>query len=298
MRKVPINKIDLLHTFLLFAIAAAVTAVNYFYVPPITIILYAIGALYYILLISTGSIDTQINSDYIQTGEAAVGSFAVLIILRFFINNIYIVITMTFLCVLIYEIYLKAVISPKKNELLTNGIIIQVIISIIIYYILTNDKTFDILVLEKTLFGYAHFMQVGHIHAAILAACFAVIALAFSRLKPEFTLFSQGEPFLRSAGFRYFPFNILVIITRSILMTATIFLLGWLGGTGYYFRSMYKNNFSAMKSYLTIIFFAEGLLLLSVFFDKWLIIVISSALSYFIFLIYIKKRSGLYDRNQ
>jgi hypothetical protein len=293
------DKSDAVIIALLSVIAITSIIANFMlHVPFSLMTLPLIGIIAYCVYIRLGDYDTSVICDYIQTGEAAVGSIVLFATLVFISENQHIVLLLVFLALLIYELYLKAAIAPEKKEQSINGSVTQTILFIIVAFIIAAGAGLRISRPEAILFGY--FPSFGNSFAIPASALF-LAALAFFlpwAFKQELRLYYLGPPFCEYAGPVRAGIATAIIIARSILLTITIFFAGWTCGIGISIRRLYPSRLADAILLLSLICFWQIITLLANLAGPWYAAALMLAASYAIFIPYFKKRVYLYDRYQ
>jgi hypothetical protein len=284
---------------LLSAIAITSIIANFMlHVPFLLMSLPLIGIIAYCAYIRLGDYDARIICDYIQTGEAAVGSFVLFATLVFISENQHIVLLLVFLALLMYEFYLKAAIAPEKKELSINGAVTQTILFIIVAYIMAAGGGLRINRPDAILFGY--FPSFGNSFPIPASALF-LTALALSlpwAFKQELRLYYLGPPFCEYTGPARAGIATAIIIARSILLTITIFFAGWTCGIGISIRRLYRGRLADAILPLSLVCFWQIIMLLANLAGPWYAAALMFAASYAIFIPYFNKRVYLYDRYQ
>ena len=293
------DKSDAVIIALLSAIAITSIIANFvLHVPFSLMSLPLIGIIAYCVYIRLGDYDTHIICDYIQTGEAAVGSFVLFATLVFISENQHVVLLLVFLALLAYEFYLKAAIAPEKKELFINGAVAQTTLFIIVAFIMAVGAGLHISKPEAILFGY--FPSSGNSFAVPATALFlAVLALSLTwAFKPELRLYYLGPPFCSYKEPARAGITTAIIIARSILLTITIFFAGWMCGIGISIRRLYRGRMADVIPLLSLVCFWQIITLLANLAGPWYAAALLFAASYAIFIPYFKKSIYLYDRYQ
>jgi hypothetical protein len=298
-KKMTTGKRDAIFIALLSAVSLASIIANIVLHVPFSIMsLPLIGIVAYCAYIRLGDYDIQIICDYIQTGEAAVGSFALFAVLVFISGNPYIALLLVFLALLVYELFLRAAIAPDKKELAINGAAAQAILIVIVGFILAGGATLRINDPRTILFGYFPSLGISFVAptaALLLAALLFFLTWAF---KPELRLFSHGPAFFKSGSPVRTGVSAAVIIARSILLTITIFFAGWICGIGISIHRLYRGRQADAITLLSLICFWQIITLLAKLAGPRYAAALMYAASYALFIPYFNKRVFLYDRYQ
>jgi hypothetical protein len=297
MRNPMMKKNDIIEIASLVAVLIILAWINYLLEVPV-IALFATGAgiFFSYILVHISTVYGNASCDYIQTGEAAVGSFAIYACIRFVSTNPYLVLLSGFISLLLYDIYLKILIAPEKNERLLNGILVQAILASIFLYPAASGGTSSLATLEKIFLGFFSSVQINYTGMiAPLGLGIAALSLSLA-LYPELRLLSQGAFFFGRSRSVITAINIGMTIIRSLLTTATIAFLGWMCGFGLYVRYLSRSRYPGLAAALKLYVFAEFAIILAHYTSPWFAIAFSACSSYILFLYYAKKRKYWYDR--
>jgi hypothetical protein len=298
-RNLKMKKNDIIGIFVLTAILLIISGINYIIIktPAATLLSAGIGILFYSLSVYVRATHGDNDCDYVQTGEAAVGAFAVFACLRFVTANPYMVVLAVFLSLLLYNIYLKIVAEPETKDLLLNGALVLGILAIIFFYLAMNNKTVPTATMGKIFSGVITSSPERHggIGAALVAGTAALfISLA---LYPKMRLFSQGMSFFTGSRAMGMTVAVCAALVRSLLATVTVCLLGCLGGIGLYARSLARNGHPDIMAALIVYGFFQIMLILMQYMDPWSVAASAVCFSYILYAFHSRKRACLYDRH-
>jgi hypothetical protein len=255
------------------------------------------GIASYFTLIKLGAYDRHVACDYIQTGEAAVGSFALFISLSFLAGS-GILPALVLASLLLYELFINTVIAPDKRELAMNGVLTQAVLAVaVLFFIYTG--------INARAPGADAFL-LGHMAAfplspalTIAAPALAIIILCLSwALRPELRSYSQGPAF--SAGsWRARKFTAVgLALTRGLLTTATILLAGWTCGIGISVNRIARGASADAVTLASLACFQQVIIMIAKLAGPWYAAAAVIASSYALFIIHLTKRTHLYDRHQ
>ncbi|MFC1668921.1 hypothetical protein ACFL20_00900 [Spirochaetota bacterium] len=292
------NKNDIFYPVILVFLCFIVLATNLLMDLPFkTLVMFLTGSLIYILFLNYSNLSSMYDCDYVQTWEASLAILTIIITVRFITSNIFIVfLAVTFLLSLA-DIFFKMIIKQKTGEVALVGFYVHIISTIIILYLLYNDRNFNAILITQALSGYYHSLIMNYTHLSILTGVAAFLFVIYLVFRPELFLFSHGPFYYGLSGINYKISRIAISIMKNLLLSISILFLGLLGGIGYYFFFR-KNDFaSKLESALLIILYTQVLLALTVFMDKLLVVFISVILTYATFYIRNNKRIIIYDRN-
>jgi len=293
------GKIDALCIALLTAVSLAVIIANFALHVPFSIMsLPLIGIIAYVAYIRLGDYDVHIGCDYIQSGEAAVGSFALFASLVFISESPCAAILFVFFALLAYELYLRAAIAPDLKELAVNGAAAQAILIAIVGFIVGWGAGLNAGDPRLVLFGLTPSLGMPFIAPAgalLLAALLFLIARAFH---PELRLFSMGPAFSGSGAPVRAGLSGALIAARSALLAVTVFYAGWMCGIGLSIHRSYRGRLTAAVTLLSLMCFWQMITLLDRLAGPWYAAALAYIASYAMFAMYFKKRVYLYDRYQ
>jgi len=257
-----------------------------------------IGIIAYCAYIRLGDYDIHIISDYIQTGEAALGSFALFSSLLFVSGNPHLALLIAFFALLAYELFLRAAVAPDKKELAIIGATAQAILMAIAGFIISGGVGLPAGGPRLILFGCSPSLGPSFVFPAgalLLAALLFFLAWAF---RPELRLFSLGPAFSKSSAPVSTGLSAALITARAALLAMTIFFAGWMCGAGFSIHRLYRGRHADAVTLLSLICFWQIITLLDRLAGPWHAAALIYIASYAMFLLYLNKRVYLYDRYQ
>ena len=298
-KKMTTGRRDAVSFALLSAVSLALIIANVVLHVQFTIMsLPLIGIIAYCAYVRLGDYDIHIACDYIQTGEAAVGTFALFVALLFFTANPLFLLLLVFIALLAYELYLRAAIAPDKKELAINGAVTQAILMAVVGFIITGGDGFRTGEPRLILFGCSPSLSIpsaAPAAALLLAALLFFMAWVF---KPELRLFSLGPAFSRSSAPVRAGVSAALITSRSALLAITLFFAGWICGVGISMHRLYTGRQAGAITLLSLICFWQIILIFEKLAGPWHAAALMYIASYAMFALYFKKRVYLYDRYQ
>jgi hypothetical protein len=297
--KMTTDKLDALWISLLSTVSLALVIANVALHVPFTIMsLPLIGIIAYRACIRLGDYDIHINCDYIPSGEAAVGSFALFAALAFIAARPCVAVLVVFIALLAYELYLRAAIAPDRKELAVNGAAAQAILIVIAGFIITGGAEPGSGDPRLLLFGRTPSLEdalLPPIGALLLAALIFLITWVF---KAELLLFSHGPAFSKYGAPARIVISAALIAVRSALLAITIFFAGWMCGIGFSVQRLYRGRLADAVTLLSLICFWQATALLDKVAGPWFALALTYIASYALFALHFKKRVYLYDRHQ
>jgi hypothetical protein len=299
MKKMMMDKSGLITAALLSVAALAAFIINLLSRVPLAVIALPLaGIASYFALIKLGDYDRHVACDYIQTGEAAVGSFALFISWSFLAGSGLLLPALVFASLLLYEIFINTVIAPDKRELAMNGALTQAVLAVAVLFFINAGIHIGapgadaILLGHMAAFPYSPALTIG-------ATALAIIILGLSRgLRPELRSYSQGPAF--SVG-SWRARNVMaggLALARGLLMTATILFAGWTCGIGMSVNRTARGVFADAITLSSLVCFQQVIIMIAKLAGPWHAAAAVIICSYALFIIHLTKRTHLYDRHQ
>ncbi len=281
----------------LLLLTAAVFANYIFDAGFVKIFLYVTGSLYSLIYIKINSIGYRYNCDYIQSGEASIALLTITALLIWFSGSLTILIPVVILVIFLSDIFFNRVLIKKGSEAFAAGIYINVFAALLIAFTLFKIPGFNRDLIGKVLLGYITSLNFPPLYLIIPAVLVLIAAFLYLSIKPELLLFSHGPGFFRSAGMNYRILRRIVTLFRSIVFTAAFLLAGIAGGTALYYHRPGRGIRYQLEFSMMTLAYTQMVLLLSLFYGKITASAVSVAASYIIYLLLMRRRIYLYDRN-
>jgi hypothetical protein len=256
---------------------------------PVSIIIYIISAGLYFLYSLYSAVDSSSHSDYIISGD---GSFAILILIigmRFFTENLYILFAAAVLIILLIPDFIKKNLSQNAGSYILNPLAI-----LTTCYLFYFDKNFSSARLKIILSGPAD----KNIETAAIFFVISIIGIIFIYLyMPLGIKISHGISF-NNKPLKFQPaLHFIFLFLKSVILLSIIFMTGIAGFAAYYFyrfsfrgKIKLSNIFYFICIYLTVLFllhFSDPLLVSTA-------VITLSIISHFIYKLI---RVDIYDRS-
>ncbi len=284
----------------LLPLCALLIGVNAFAlkIPAVRIAWYIVGAVFCVLLILLKQGDNSRNTDYIQSGEAVLGTTA--LIMTHHLSEAHPCLAMTAVTVLfiLFEIYLHGYLQLKEHEIFYNGIFMTVFLGIIILFLWLFDPSFTgtALVRAFTPYGGDTIRDLYALPAA--AAAGTALFILIKLLSPEMSLFSLGKPYFDIAGTDYTRIRLIALALKGVAVSGTFFFLGWYGGAAAFLIARLPGRATAGNavSLLLILCYTQTLLLCSSVLTPLAPVLFAGILSWGLYVIKNRGRIMHYDR--
>lgn len=265
--------------------------------PTSFLILTMVGATAYIALARLGDYDQVIPCDHIQSGEAAVGSF-VLFVTSVFLTATPILPALVFAALLVYQLFLRAVISTDESELAVAGALAQGIIVAAVWFMITGGVPAAARMPEAILLGHQAVLPgPWPLAAAALSVAALVLCLSWA-LRPELGAWAQGPSFHGGAAGSRACVAAGLAITRALLATIALLFAGWTCGIVISLRKLSRGTRAAPLVFLFLLIFQQAVIMTARMAGVWYAAGCVLLFSYALFLLHIKKRTHRYDRHQ
>lgn len=275
----------------------ALTANVLLRLPPLLIVLPLVGAAAYGALVLLGRFDSRITCDYIQSGEAAVGSCALFAALTFSSDRL-VVTAALFTALLLYDAYLSATLAPDKKEHSVNGALVMAAAAAVFVFLAANGPGGKIASLAGTLLGRLPAAWNGQAFSAAAIALVMLLSAVIRLAGPELRMYSQGAPFYSGSGAARAGIAIFTIAARTLLVSMAILFAGIACGIGVSLARLYRGSFPVAAATLACACFAEVNVTVAALAGPWHAVALSVVGSYIMFALYYTTRTQLYDRHQ
>jgi hypothetical protein len=293
------GKHDRIGIIILLSVTGVFLALNFiFHARPAAIVLSIVGAASYSVLVRLGAYDTRIPFDYIQTGEAGVGSAAILLALLVFPDSLPAVVIILLLSLVFYGVFLNIAIAPDKVEMAVAGAIIMALITAIMLFLFDNGVLAKTAVLSRVLTGYARMLPSAVLLAIGALALGAAVRILSSALDPELRSFSLGAGFYFGSEASYILIILAMTLVRGALLSSAVLFSGTACGIGFSLSRLYRGSLPEPVLFLSLASFGQIILLISERCGPLWAVLASIAFSYIVFGIYFIKRTYVYDRGQ
>ncbi len=277
---------------------AAAYIINYtFHAGPVLLLLYSLGSLFYVIYIKINSIGYRYNSDYIQSGEASVALLAIIAVSSRLSENLSLLFPAVVLIVFLSDIFFNRVLIKKGSEACTAGIYINIFSAVLLVFSVFKIPGFNSSLITKVLLGYLTLPNPEPLFLVIPATLALLSALLYLILKPELLLFSHGPAYFRSVRINYTGLRLIVTFFRSVVFTAAFFLTGIAGGTALYYHRPGKEGLYQLEFIMITLAYTQLIVMVSLFYGKVPASALSIAASYILYLLLMRRRIYLYDRN-
>lgn len=255
-----------------------------------------IGAAAYHVLTGLDARTPHIQCDYIQTGEAAAGSFALIAVALFISANPLIIAGVVVFVMLAYQLFLRFIIAPDVREAAVSGAAVQAVIAIIVARIAWGAGPDIIGPAGQALTGLVPSLPAGPLAPALavpaVAAAFALTRL----LGPELGSYAEGPEFCCRPGRDYGIMTGCIVATRCALVAITLLFSGWLCGIGYSAARLYRGALPGVFGFVSLLAFSQALLLITHLTGAFAGAACAFVASYALFALYFNTRVFRYDR--
>ena len=265
--------------------------------PTSFLILTMMGATAYFALARLGDYDPVIPCDHIQSGEAAVGSFALFAATVFF-SAAPALPAAVFSGLLVYQLFLRAVISTDERELAITGALALGIIAAATWFMITGGAPVAARMPEAILLGHH---AVWPAPWPLAAAALAIVVLALCLpwpLRPELGAWAQGPSFHGGSAGSRAGIAAGLAATRGLLATIALLYSGWTCGIGIGMRKLMRDTRAAPLEFLFLLIFQQAVIMTARMAGVWYAACCILIFSYALFLLNIKRRTHRYDRHQ
>jgi len=263
----------------------------------IRVFLYLTGTLFYILFIHTSRIEYSSCTDYFQSGNGAITILLIILCSRFLSDNIYVILVTTLAVTTVLNFFKEMIIERNRDELFAVGLIVNIITALIIIFLYLNDKLFPSAIIPEILTGYLHSADPGIYHFIIIYVTYLIMAIVYVMIKPELQLLSHGPDFFFITGYNKKILSLTMLIMKNITFIMTFFLLGALGGAGYYLFINRNNTTQRITPSILVILYTQILLAGSQIINSYTIFALTLSISYALYFFTNKKESNIYDIN-
>lgn len=267
-----------------------------------SVFLYVVGSMTYSIYLFLQRLDRDSMIDYIQTGEASIGTIIFFIIASFITPKAFPVLMLAILIMIFAELIYYTISELNLKNKLLNGLLANGILILCILFLMLKNNILIPIDINLFLFGYGHVLS-SHTPSVILVMIFITALysfyLYFAKKIPETALISQGNEYFTVPGISYSTTRALLCVIKGFLICLTIFFLGWLAGISRYLQSAdNRNNLHGEAITILVSFIIiQAMLILAIFIEIHYIVLSILVGSYIIF--GYRKRTGrtLYDRD-
>lgn len=299
MRHPAVQKSDLIRIALLSACAIPVLAASlYAGVTPWQAAMTLIGAAACRVLVGLNDRVPLVPCDYIQTGEGAAGAFALVAVALFISDNPLIISLLVLIVMLVFQLYLRFVISPEVRETALSGAAVQAVVAILIARIAWGAAPELVGPAGAALTGYAASLPPGPLAPALAVPAVAAAFVLARVLSPVLVSYSEGPEFYCRPGRDYAITTACLVAVRCVLVTITLLFSGWLCGIGLSAGRLYRGALPGAFNFIALLVFSQAMLLVSHVAGAFAAAAGAYAVSYGLFVLYLNTRNVRYDRRE
>ncbi len=278
-----------------FSAAAANLMMN---VPPSHMAFSLVGVCAYAALALLGDYDPHILCDTVQSGEAAVATLALGAAALFITANPYLLLAAILAVLILYQLFMKAVLAPSKREIALSGMAAQAVLAAMAVLVLTGGLPAGVSLAGPIFTG---FFSAGGVPPALPATSLVLtvlIPVLFRALSPEMRLLSQGLPFSQRSRRTRAMAGAGLIIARGLLAAISFIFAGWTCCIGISVRRLYRGALPDAVMVLSMACLGQVALLIGILSGPLSAAAVSWACSYAVFSLYYSRRVHVYDRYQ
>ncbi len=222
------------------------------------------GSLFALLFSRLSTIDEDMKTGYIQSGEGAWGMLTVLVLTVFFSPHRLVAAALCISVLIAMEYYLHMIGRGTGREGIWSGLLMNAVaLAAGVYVIIASGA--DSSKAGNVLMGYYRTAGVTIYEMIFFLGVFGTLYAALLFLSPEVSAFSQGKGFFELTGFGHKGARVGFIALRGFVVSGIVLFAGALSGVGFLagiFRE--KNPVADMiKSVLVINLFLQIMVLLA-----------------------------------
>jgi hypothetical protein len=294
-----VQKSDLISIAVISACALAALTCNWIAgVPLLHSALAMIGAFAYWVLTGLDARSHAVPCDYVQTGEAATGSFVLIAAMPFITGDPLLIAGIVLAAMLIFEFYLNVIIAPVSKEYAINGVVVLAIVAICTARVAWVAPRHIIEPGGRVLTGYLTALSPGPIALVAALLVSAVIYVIVRLLGPELRSYALGTDFSYRMERTHMAITAGLIAARGILVSITLLFAGWLCGIGISAERLYRGPLPDAFSLLAILAFSQCMLLVAHAAGPFIAAGCAAGASYFLFFLQLHMRVFRYDRHE
>lgn len=256
-----------------------------------------IGVAAYIALVRIADYDPHLQCDTVQSGEAAVGTFALYTAMLFLTTSPPVLMILTFTALFAYQLFMKTALAPAKKEIALGGAAAQGILAVTALFIMTTAGPRP-LPAGSVVTGYFSAADSSLILPAVSLALAAMIPALYHVLGPEMRLLSQGTPFASRPAPVRAAAAAGALIARSILAGISLLFAGWTCGVGISVRRLYRGRHPDLVTVLSLLCVSQMAMLTEIVSGPLPAAAAAWVCSYAAFSQYYCRRIHVYDRYQ
>ncbi|HOT44929.1 MAG TPA: hypothetical protein PLM53_09585 [Spirochaetota bacterium] len=267
-------------------------------VPPLHMALNLVGVCAYAALALLGDYDPHILCDTVQSGETAVATLALGAAALFITVNPYLLLAAIFIVLIMYQLFMKAVLAPAKKEIALAGMAAQAVLAAMAVLVVTGGLPGGASLAGPVLTG---FFSAAGVHPALPAVSLAaaiLIPLLFRALNPEMRLLSQGLPFSQRPRRARVAASAGLIVARGLLAAISFLFAGLTCCIGISVRRLHRGALPDAAMFLSMACLGQAALLVGALAGPLRAAAVSWACSYAVFSLYYTRRVHVYDRYQ
>jgi hypothetical protein len=299
MTTMRIARPDAVPIAILSAAALSAAAANLLMsVPPLHMALSLVGVCAYAALALLGDYDPHILCDTVQSGEAAVAALALGAAALFITVNPYLILAVIFTVLILYQMFIKAVLAPSKKEIALSGIAAQAILAAIAVLVIIGAVPEGVTLAGPVFTGFFSAAGVPLALPSVSLAAAILIPILFRALNPEMRLLSQGLPFSQRPRRVRAAAAAGLIVARGLLAALSFLFAGWTCCIGISVRRLYRGAMPDAAMVLSMACLGQVALLVGVLSGPLPAAAVSWACSYAVFSLYYSRRVHVYDRYQ
>lgn len=266
--------------------------------PPLHLALVLTGAIAYAALAYLGDYEPYLLCDTIQSGETSVGTLAICSTALFLTANPYLILAVSVAALVLYQLFMKAVLAPVKKEIALSGMAAQLILAVMAILVFSGRTGISLSMAASVFTGYFSVVEVPAVLPAVSLVLAVIIPLVLKALNPEMRLLSQGSHFSRRPPRVRSTAAAGLVIARGLLAAISLLFAGWTCCIGIGMRRLYRGALPDLVMVLSMVLLGQIALLIEILSGPLPAMAVSWACSYAVFFLYYCRRVHVYDRYQ